>query len=275
VVQNGSHLVFNTVRDVQMFVKLVDTLSNCPVSLDVNILSNEAPDLDIPSDTTLCFSTPFNVPLPDAAWYQLNGDNINPPIIIDSIGSYLLIAGNRNCTDTAAFAIMKYPEIKVNVQQYNPWTCYLDSPLIFNAAPPSYQYYWKGSTTSDSIYFTQDTQQIQLLVIDSHQCEKTYFVQPNYSCFKPVWIPNVFTPDGKGPNENERFAASCVSCQTVYMRIYNRWGEMIYSGVEPWDGTYQSVPVPNGVYAYIIGVEISFGTQKSLQHFKGSVQVLR
>jgi hypothetical protein len=59
------------------------------------------------------------------------------------------------------------------------------------------------------------------------------------------------------------------------MRIYNRWGEMIYSGVEPWDGTYQSVPVPNGVYAYIIGVEISFGTQKSLQHFKGSVQVLR
>ena len=275
VVQNGSHLVFNTVRDVQMFVNLVDTLSNCPVSLEANILSNEAPDIDIPGDTTLCFSTPFNVPLPDAAWYQLNGDNIKPPIIIDSIGSYLLIAGNRNCTDTAAFAIMKYPEIKVNVQQYNPWSCYLDSPLIFNAAPPSYQYYWKGSTSSDSIYFTQDTQQIQLLVIDSHQCEKTYFVQPNYSCFKPVWIPNVFTPDGKGPNENERFAASCVSCQTTYMRIYNRWGEMIYSGVEPWDGTYQSVPVPNGVYAYIIGVEISFGTQKSLQHFKGSVQVLK
>jgi gliding motility-associated-like protein len=275
IVQNATHLVFNTARDVQMFVNLVDTLSNCPVSLDVNIRSNEVPDLDIPSDTTLCFSTPFDVPLPDAAWYRLDGTNINPPIIIDSTGNYLLIAGNRNCTDTAAFAIFKYPEIKVNIQQYNPWTCYLDSPLIFNAAPPSYQYYWKGSTTADSIYFTQDTQHIQLLVIDSHQCEKTYFVQPDYSCFKPVWIPNVFTPDGRGPNENERFAASCASCQTTYMRIYNRWGEMIYSGIEPWDGTYQGMLVPNGVYAYVIGVEISFGTQKSLQHFKGSVQVLR
>jgi gliding motility-associated-like protein len=275
IVQNATHLVFNTARDVQMFVNLVDTLSNCPVSLDVNIRSNEVPDLDIPSDTTLCFSTPFDVPLPDAAWYRLDGTNINPPIIIDSTGNFLLIAGNRNCTDTAAFAIFKYPEIKVNIQQYNPWTCYLDSPLIFNAAPPSYQYYWKGSTTADSIYFTQDTQHIQLLVIDSHQCEKTYFVQPDYSCFKPVWIPNVFTPDGRGPNENERFAASCASCQTTYMRIYNRWGEMIYSGIEPWDGTYQGMLVPNGVYAYVIGVEISFGTQKSLQHFKGSVQVLR
>ena len=113
------------------------------------------------------------------------------------------------------------------------------------------------------------------MVLDSHGCERNYYISPKYACFKPVWIPNVFTPNGNGPEENERFAPSCVSCQTTYMRIYNRWGEMIYSGVEPWDGTYEGKLVPNGVYAYSLGVKISYGSQRSIQHFKGNVQVLR
>jgi len=147
--------------------------------------------------------------------------------------------------------------------------------LIFKASPSKYKYYWEGRQFPDSLYVTQDSQQIQILVLDSHQCERNYTVFPLNRCFKPVWIPNVFTPNGNGPQINEMFQAQCASCKIIYMRIYSSWGEKIYEGVEPWDGTYQGQIVPNGVYAYAIGVKLNTGINFNIEHFKGSVQVLR
>jgi gliding motility-associated-like protein len=58
------------------------------------------------------------------------------------------------------------------------------------------------------------------------------------------------------------------------MKIFNRWGELIHSSPEPWDGTYQGVAVPEGVYIYLMGIEITYGTQIRKQHFSGNVQVV-
>ena len=124
-------------------------------------------------------------------------------------------------------------------------------------------------------YLTQNIDTFRFSIINQDACLSEYQVSPKYYCKPEIYIPNTFTPDQNGPPENETFAPIIEDGKLKYLKIFNRWGEMIYSGVEPWDGTYQGKLVPNGVYAYVIGVEISFGTQKSLQHFKGSVQVLR
>jgi gliding motility-associated-like protein len=87
------------------------------------------------------------------------------------------------------------------------------------------------------------------------------------------FVPNVFTPNGTALNET--FGPHCISCKTIYIQIYNRWGECIYKGSEPWDGTYRGEPVPNGTYAYKMGVELTFGSTLQNSFFYGDVQVLR
>ena len=49
------------------------------------------------------------------------------------------------------------------------------------------------------------------------------------------------------------------------------WGECIYKGSEPWDGFYRGEPVPNGIYAYKIGVALLFGSDLRNSFFYGDV----
>ena len=67
-------------------------------------------------------------------------------------------------------------------------------------------------------------------------------------------LPNAFTPNGDGfndlfhPYEPYRFVPK------IEMKIYNRWGELIFETTDPdinWNGTDKSGnPVSEGVYLY-------------------------
>jgi gliding motility-associated-like protein len=66
-------------------------------------------------------------------------------------------------------------------------------------------------------------------------------------------IPTAFSPNRDGVNDTFEIFNS--KEQIVEMRIYNRWGQVIFnsSGYDkPWDGTYQNEPVPPGSYPYLI-----------------------
>jgi gliding motility-associated-like protein len=57
-------------------------------------------------------------------------------------------------------------------------------------------------------------------------------------CGCNVWVPNAFTPDGDGVNDT--FGAEGSSIGQFEMRIWNRWGDEIWStnSLEGrWDGT--------------------------------------
>jgi len=76
-------------------------------------------------------------------------------------------------------------------------------------------------------------------------------------------IPNVFTPNGDGENDtfgpivtNENFEGS-IEFKTF--KVYNRWGNLVYNNENPdvgWDGNFEGVEAPSGVYAYYLNVEI-------------------
>ena len=92
--------------------------------------------------------------------------------------------------------------------------------------------------------------------------------------FDPVmFVPNAFTPDGKGTNDIFKPVISGVL--DYQFRIYNRWGEKLAefrNESEGWDGTYNGQNAPDGVYVY----QISFKDYKEeIYQFSGTVQLLR
>ncbi len=69
-------------------------------------------------------------------------------------------------------------------------------------------------------------------------------------------LPNIFTPNGDGVNDYF-MPAPYKFVQKVDMKIFNRWGNLIFQTDNPdimWDGTIDGKPVPEGVYFYLCDV---------------------
>jgi gliding motility-associated-like protein len=70
-------------------------------------------------------------------------------------------------------------------------------------------------------------------------------------------MPNAFTPNGDGVNDTygPYIPAAMQGIYTVTaMRIYDRWGNMVYNGTANWDGTFNNVLQPAETYIYYITI---------------------
>jgi len=68
-----------------------------------------------------------------------------------------------------------------------------------------------------------------------------------------IYIPDAFTPNGD--NINDAFGPSVYGIKEFEMKIYDRWGQIIYHTTEkdkPWDGTINNNETQAGVYTYSI-----------------------
>lgn len=89
-----------------------------------------------------------------------------------------------------------------------------------------------------------------------------------------IAVPNAFTPNGDG--KNDVFRPLLVGYQSVrYFRIYNRYGEEMFSTTninDAWDGTFNGQNQELGTYYWMLGVKDRFG-----QDFdkKGDVILIR
>ncbi|MCG8308670.1 MAG: gliding motility-associated C-terminal domain-containing protein [Cytophagales bacterium] len=66
-----------------------------------------------------------------------------------------------------------------------------------------------------------------------------------------VAFPNAFSPDGDGLNDIFNFESRFI--KAVRMKIFNRWGELVYQTTEVdrgWDGTINGKPAPLGTYIH-------------------------
>jgi gliding motility-associated-like protein len=68
-----------------------------------------------------------------------------------------------------------------------------------------------------------------------------------------IYVPTGFTPNDDGKNDFLRpIAVGMKSFQ--YFRVYNRWGQLIFSTVTAnagWDGKINGVKQPTGTYVWI------------------------
>lgn len=86
---------------------------------------------------------------------------------------------------------------------------------------------------------------------------QTILVQQGHT----LYIPEAFTPNGDGLNDT--FLVRGTHLKNVRLRIFDRWGEIIYASgtgtdieqLNGWDGNYRGTLCPDGVYLYLIYYE--------------------
>ncbi|AEA44596.1 T9SS type B sorting domain-containing protein [Fluviicola taffensis] len=87
------------------------------------------------------------------------------------------------------------------------------------------------------------------------------------------YLPNSFTPNGDSYNDRFEFKGENIIVRD--MRIFNRWGEEVFSqagAFTGWDGIYRGENCPDGVYAIRVIYEDCFGIPTE---FSGHVSLIR
>ncbi len=88
-----------------------------------------------------------------------------------------------------------------------------------------------------------------------------------------LFYPTAFTPNNDGNNDEFKVGGQYIS--TFEMKIFNRWGEQLYTSTDidqGWDGTFRGNAVPEGTYAFVADLT-DFAGQKFTR--SGSVVLLR
>ena len=101
-----------------------------------------------------------------------------------------------------------------------------------------------------------------------------FVVDPNEVKCEDLLLPNVFTPNGDGLNDEFGILNGFIVEELNYFQIFDRWGEIIFSTsnkTEKWDGSFKNTSVNSNMYLY----KISYQCGGSEYVKTGNVSVLR
>lgn len=146
--------------------------------------------------------------------------------------------------------------------------------LTSNAALDSYL--WNSGATSPSIVadgpglYTLEGLYDDCIVKDS-----ILLSEFEHQCTCAVYVPNVFSPNGDGINDDFRPFSPC-TLALFELLVFDRWGQLVFRTNDinsGWDGQIGHKAAPHGVYAYMLRYRFSYASDAALT--KGAVLLIR
>jgi gliding motility-associated-like protein len=249
----------------------------CPDRIDSFTVTRINPSFSLGEDSLVCDGSPvlLEVTVPDARYTWQDGSTDNTYRVTRS-GTYSLTVDRKGCLAHDTVNVLIY-----DVRQDLGADTLLCSDLPLNwtlqaNVDPGASVMW--SDGSDAAYLQVADSGQYWVTVTAASCVGTDTVSVTKQvCDCRVYIPSAFSPNGDGRNDVFRpgIQPGCIVSH-FEIRIYNRWGQLVYSGTDPlqgWDGTQQGLPVPIGTYMYRL--VLTGGTSGKEQTFKGDFVLIR
>lgn len=238
----------------------------------VSITYIDAPGIELPEDTAICDGqilqlVPVVTGIASVSWQD---GTISNTYNVTNPGLYWAVATNVCGSDTDSIAIEVAPPIVINL---GPDTTICEDDTLYLDPGLFTQYLWQDGFTGNPFpaylpgyYFVN--------VVDSNGCTGTDNIRIwTENCLRGLYVPNAFTPDGNQTNDVFQVVENGFTLEN--MRIYDRWGKLIYEAYsvnDPWDGTFSNQPVQEGAYVWVIEYRDHLSRKGTL---KGTVTVYR
>jgi gliding motility-associated-like protein len=99
---------------------------------------------------------------------------------------------------------------------------------------------------------------------------KNVFVKVD-ECKAEVYVPSAFSPNNDGINDD--FIPLGPDVESIELKIFDRWGNLLYANQNPWNGRTDTKPAPQGVYTF----QFKYLNKKSgkAEQISGDVTILR
>jgi len=191
----------------------------------------------------------------------------------------LTVLSEFGCIDTSTQLITISPNPNAEFSISDQFTQVLDLVYFTDLSIDAYLWNWDFG---DEIGFSNDQSPtyayndfgqytIQLIIENEFGCTDT--VYNTITIKQPPLLPLAFSPNNDGLNDQFNvLGGHFVEFQFV---IYNNWGKQIFISNDPkigWDGTYENVDQPVGVYVYLLKVVTEDNIEYNLH---GDVTLIR
>ncbi|MGL4598835.1 MAG: kelch repeat-containing protein [Bacteroidia bacterium] len=256
--QAGTYTVTLVVSDSTGCVIGADTITQ-------TITVSALPQLELGNDTAFCdnnFSLLLDAENPSASWVWNTGA-LSQTITVNTTGEYsVIVTDQNNCSrsDSIAVSIINFSGIGDTIS-----LCNFASGILLDAGTSAAQYLWTTGETTQSITINEPG--IYGVVVSGSTCSFTdSVVVIGSSESNRLYLPNTFTPNLNGLNDI--FLPKGDGVTSYQLRIFNRWGELIFETDDlntGWDGTYQGRVAQEDVYVYVITYTVFCEREREFQ----------
>lgn len=198
-----------------------------------------------------------------------NGGSTNPLTGLNT-GSYsVTVTDAASCSASATTMVGYTSGISISLADVTDVSCFetADGKItadVSGGATP-YTYSWSNLQATPSVTNLAPAW-YKLTVTDANGCVNVDSVKVGKEqCPSYIYFPTGFSPNGDGINDYFRPKYS-IDLQTYEVRIYNRWGELVYASndvMEGWDGVYKGIPQPLGTYVWVSSFSFMDGTKEN------------
>lgn len=235
---------------------VVGSIGKCIAENDIRVTSVPYPDADAGSDQTICIGNSTQLHASGGVNYSwsptafLSAANIANPVVNNpsaSIRYILTVTDVQGCPKpTWDTIIVAVSDIQADAGPRDT-SVVIGQPLQLNASG-STNYSWTPSlwldnaTISNPVALPQNNIEYIVRVSNDIGCFDTDSIRVKLYKVKPdLFVPSAFTPNGDGNNDVFRPIPIGMKSLNVF-RIYNRWGQLLYSGTgvnARWDGSFK------------------------------------
>jgi gliding motility-associated-like protein len=263
-------------------------------------LSIQIVEGELCKDSILLFSAQSDAMLESYQWTASTGQTGDQPLFVavftnpgvytveleafDEEGNALRDTLELAIEDCGADPCDDVPEVLIEVQGD---TC-VDSTLVLSiqteAALLTYQWINEGQVFSEdstaSIAFAMEAfESVFFLGTDADGCIYSATAELDIKACLPddceLLFPGAFTPNGDGRNDRFRALFNCRP-PDFHLRVFNRWGQLVYETRQPddgWDGSFNERPTPSDVFAWT--ARYRFSIESEWRTESGEVTLLR
>jgi len=268
--ENGSSIIVSSWGKCSVEVFLTDS---CVARDTIDVLFTEGSDPIGPQSFSLCQEGNRVVLSLDSSLYQSaswsNGDS-GWRTSMTSAGLYWVrVLTNEGCQINDTFQIVAGSTLPSTIVFKDQSFC-LGEKLVLRS-PDSLEVKWpNGSLDSFAV---RQSQTVRVEISDSCASKVELFQVERYDCDCPMFMPNAFSPNGDGLNEEFKAVNKC-QFLSFRLSIFDRWGKLLFETTdpeEPFTGRHRGEEVPVGLYTYVIRYTIPGGSHRK----QGTVMLLR
>lgn len=232
----------------------------------------------LPDTLLLCKgeSKTFNASFLEASYAWSDGTK-DSTFSISSAGVFSVSADMGDCilSDTVVVIMMEEQPLLPT----DTLICQGDKIILLAPVPGDYE--WSTGAKSSSIEVVEAGVYALTVVNECGVFTYENLVETEV-CDCPIYVPNIFSPDGDGRNDELLVFAACDFLLSIKrFQVFDRWGSLVYASVSDdiesirWDGSSQGKPVISGVYTWVMEYTIAPKGQSTQKTLHGDITILR
>ncbi len=243
----------------------------CAVSdtIEVDFLSV---DFSLGPDTLLCEGQTLllDAYVPDATYLWQDGSQ-QSTFEVKAPGSYAVRVGQYGCyrSDTIEVKYQYRPDSILPDYRY---FCQ-DNPLWVRPPVEGASFLWPDGTRHDAFRIYSPGEWAVQIELNGCLFADTIDLT---DCMKCIYVPNAFSPNGDGVNDDFRAYPVC-PLVGFELEVYNRWGRLMFRTTDPnegWDGLSDGKRAMPGLYVWRLNFGLLNGPNTIELQRSGSVTLV-